>query len=403
MKHSYQIGFLLFLCSFVVSCNGQTNQNSHSGKTVGGAFENSEFTYYGIPKSISAVDTSPAWNHGGQKILLTGVVYQRDGKTPAPDVLLYYYQTNTEGRYLHKPEESRSMTPNNLGQTHGYIRGWVKTDADGKYSIYTTRPGAYPAADEPAHIHLTVKEPNDINEYYIDDYVFDDDPLLTTARRKRLENRCGSGVLRFVQQGELQVGERNIILGLNIPDYPVKHETGYQSGIQVGEDIFSFIPYHAWGPDKGTRTCPVCKYGWYHGILYFVGDNPDWNEIRQWLIFLENESSKRGKYLKVYFIYGNEKDYSKSRREEELSEIGRELKIKHVALTYVPSFTDSESEVDLNKINPQAENTFFLFKRSRLIEKFVNLKPGDQNFERITAQLDASKNEYFDAEKPKQN
>lgn len=86
-----------------------------------------------------------------------------------------------------------------------------------------------------------------------------------------------------------------------------------------------------------------------------------------------------------------------------MSEIGKELRIKHVALTYVPSFTDSESEVDLNKINPQAEKTFFLFKRSRLIEKFVNLKPGEQNFERITAQLDASKNEYFDAEKPKQN
>lgn len=222
MNHLYQIGLIFAFCSFAASCNGQTKQNSPVNKTVGGAFENSEFTYYGIPKNVSAADTSPAWNHGGQKILLTGVVYQPDGKTPAPDVLLYYYQTNTEGRYLHKPEESRSMPPNNLGQTHGYIRGWVKTSPDGRYFIYTTRPGSYPSADEPAHIHLTVKEPNDINEYYIDDFVFDDDKLLTTERRKRMENRCGSGVLGLVQNGDIQAGERDIILGLNIPHYPLQ-------------------------------------------------------------------------------------------------------------------------------------------------------------------------------------
>jgi protocatechuate 3,4-dioxygenase beta subunit len=44
--------------------------------------------------------------------------------------------------------------------------------------------------------------------------------LLTAAKRKALENRGGSGVLRLVKQGELWIGERDIILGLNIPGYP---------------------------------------------------------------------------------------------------------------------------------------------------------------------------------------
>ncbi len=35
-----------------------------------------------------------------------------------------------------------------------------------------------------------------------------------------MENRGGSGVLKIVQGANLQIGERNIILGLNIPDYP---------------------------------------------------------------------------------------------------------------------------------------------------------------------------------------
>lgn len=223
MAHLHQLSLLLLLCSCLVNCNGQKTPESHVNNTsdiVGGAFENREFTYYGIPRPISPTDTSSGWNQQGQKILLTGTVYQKDGKTLAPDVLLYYYHTNTEGNYVHKPEEPRSMQPNNLGQTHGYIRGWVKTDSTGKYAIYTVRPGSYPTWDEPEHVHVTVKEPNDINEYYIDDFVFDDDELLTPAKRNKLENRCGNGVVRLVQKGNLFVGERNIILGLNIPNYP---------------------------------------------------------------------------------------------------------------------------------------------------------------------------------------
>lgn len=410
MKQLYQFAFLLFLCNFLTSCNGQTeehNQTQQSNKNdrtqpVGGAFENSEFTYYGIPKLISSADTSLGWKQKGQKILLTGIVYQQDGKTPAPNVLIYYYHTNTEGKYLHKPEAKRSMTPNELGQTHGYIRGWVKTDSAGHYFIYTVRPGTYPTNDEPAHIHVTIKEHNDIKEYYADDFVFDDDKLLTSAKRKKMENRCGSGVLRMVQKGDLLIGERNLILGLNIPDYPDKMVSEMHSGKNIGEDVFSFIPFHTWGPDKGTRTCPVCKYGWYHGVLYFVGNNPNWIEIKQWLTFLEAESKRREKYLKVYFVYGNETAYNKSSRKKELESIGNELKLEKVALTFVPSFSDAESEIDLNKINQTTENTFIIYKRSRVIDKFINLKPTKDNMNLITERLDKTINEYFDLPKPKQ-
>lgn len=383
-------GILAFLLIYPASCNGQSNrQNNESSPDI-------------MQKNISSRDTSPGWIQKGQKILLTGIVTQQDGMTPAPDVVIYYYHTNTEGKYLHKPEEKQSMPPNELGQTHGYIRGWVKTDSSGKYSIYTVRPGTYPTRDEPAHIHLTIKEPNTIKEYYIDDFVFDDDKLLTTAKRKKMENRGGSGVLRLVQKDELQIGERNIILGLNIPDYPGKKTREINSGKNIGEDIISFIPFHAWGPDKGTRTCPICKYGWYHGILYFVGNNPDWNEIRQWLVFLEKECIKREKFLKAYFIYGNETGYNKSERERLLEKIGKELQLKKIALTYVPSFSDSESEVDANKINQETENTLLIYKRSNVIGKYINLKPEKENFKLISSILDQSINEYFNLSKPKQ-
>ncbi len=398
MRHLLQIGLLSTLCTLATGCSSQVHEGpgSSESRPVGGTFENSEFTYYGIPKTISAIDTSAGWKLNGKKILLTGVVYKPDGKTPAPDVLLYYYQTDTDGKYLHKPDESRSMPPNELGQTHGHIRGWVKTDKEGKYFIYTVRPAPYPSNDEPAHVHVTVKEPNDINEYYIDDFVFDDDRILNLTRRKKMDNRGGSGVLRLVKKDDLHVGERNIILGLNIPDYPAEVTSEVRSGRDVGEDVFSFGPYHAWGPDKGTRACPICKYGWYHGVLYFVGNNPDWDDIKSWLTFLEGESRRREKYLKVYFVYGNENGYNKAARESELAKLGKELQLQKVALTFVPSLSDSESEVDLNEVNPNVENTFLVYKRSVIVEKFINFTANDENFRLLSARLDETVNEYFD-------
>lgn len=401
------LGLLFFTGITLTGCVGQGGEDANNGRAskdptspVGGPFENSEFTYYGIPRIISPTDTSPGWKQNGQKILLTGTILQPDGRTPAPGVLLYYYHTNVEGRYRTDPHEARNMPPNELGQTHGCIRGWVRSDSSGTYRIYTVRPGTYPTRDEPAHIHATIKEPNDVNEYYIDDLVFDDDPILTSQRRRKMENRGGSGVLRLVQQGDLLVGERDIYLGRNIPGHPAHVAEPARSGPDIGEDVHSFTPYHAWGPDMGTKTCPVCKYGWYHGILYFVGNRPDRTAIAAWLRFLEDESRKRDKYLKAYFIYGNEQDYDRTSRSNELEQLGRSLALERVALTFVPSLTDTASEVHLNHIDPNAVNTLILYKRSKVIANFIDLEPTKTSFAMVRQALDASINEYYDLPKP---
>ena len=391
---------LLLACLNFSSCNSQNTKKET--ETLSEDFDKSMPFYYKMPKNLSATDTSPAFQEKGQKILLTGTVYQVDGKTPASNVILYYYQTNTNGIYATKDSEERNMPKNKLGQTHGYIRGWLKTDEQGKYSIYTIKPGTYPSRDEPAHVHISVSEKNMEEPYYIDDIVFDNDPLLTSQRRKKMENRGGSGVIRFVQKDNFSIGERNIILGLNIPNYTIKNIKSITSGKNIGEDIISFTPFHAYGPDKGAKTCPICKYGWYHGILYFVGNNPNWNDIKDWLSFLEAESQKREEYLKVYFVYGNESNYNEDNRMQDLEKLGTELGLNKVALTFVPSFNDKSSEVYLNKIDPNTKNTFLIYKRSRVIDKYVDLKPNQQNFNKIINRLDESANEYFKLSRPKQ-
>ncbi len=49
------------------------------------------------------------------------------------------------------------------------------------------KPAAYPGRTDPAHIHITIKEP-DKSEYYIDDFLFDDDPLLIEHERVAFVN-----------------------------------------------------------------------------------------------------------------------------------------------------------------------------------------------------------------------
>ena len=89
--------------------------------------------------------TSARWHQSGQKILLTGTVFEPDGKTPAANSLIYYYYTDTDGKYKHREDVKRSLPLNGMGHTDGYLRGWVKPDRNGRYSIYTVRPGSYPA------------------------------------------------------------------------------------------------------------------------------------------------------------------------------------------------------------------------------------------------------------------
>jgi protocatechuate 3,4-dioxygenase beta subunit len=95
----------------------------------------------------------------------------------------------------------------------------MKTDKNGFYRFYTLVPASYPNSNNPKHIHPVVKEPGR-NEYWIDEFVFDDDPLLTEKERTRPMPVGGNGVLKpYMKDGMLRA-TRNIILGLHVAGYP---------------------------------------------------------------------------------------------------------------------------------------------------------------------------------------
>jgi protocatechuate 3,4-dioxygenase beta subunit len=182
-------------------------------KIVGGGCDGCEAIFEGMPKSFSWETTIADAKEPGEPLEISGTIYQVDGKTPAAGVILYVYHTDAKGYYSPAPGAT------GLAKRHGHLRGWVKTSENGRYRFRTIKPAAYPGRKDPAHIHPIVKEP-DKNEYYIDEFRFDDDPLLTREERAREEKRGGSGVIKLTKnQNGVWAGQRDIILGLNVPNY----------------------------------------------------------------------------------------------------------------------------------------------------------------------------------------
>jgi protocatechuate 3,4-dioxygenase, beta subunit len=225
MKSLYILSIALVI-SFC-SCSQNNSQPKVSNKPysneikVGGRCEGCEAVYespvsFGL---LNEVDTLPDFNEPGPKIEISGTIYHRDGKTAAKDVVLYIYHTDQKGLYSKKGNDP-SIRQGGFANQHGYIRGWVKTDASGFYKFFTLVPASYPNSNNPKHIHPTIKEPGK-SAYWIDEFVFADDPLLPEEERTRARPVGGNGVLKTEMKDGILKATRNIILGLNVADYPV--------------------------------------------------------------------------------------------------------------------------------------------------------------------------------------
>ena len=132
--------------------------------------------------------TPPSWSiritddrEPGEPMIVSGTIYSPDGRTPLEGITLYVYQTDATGRYSTSGGDNRNTR----------IHGQMKTNNQGRYEFRTIRPASYPGTKNPAHIHAYVSGPG-YPEYWIDEYHFDDDPLVTNEMRQRASNLTGT-------------------------------------------------------------------------------------------------------------------------------------------------------------------------------------------------------------------
>ncbi len=141
------------------------------------------------PERLSWKTVIPDEGEPGEPLVITGKVFQPDGKTPAEGMVLWVYHTDRTGYYNDKDDAS-----------HPRLKGWMKIGADGKYELQTIRPGAYPHRTTPAHIHAHAYGPG-YSERPIDDYWFKDDPRINQKELKNAADNGGHPVIVDLKRG----------------------------------------------------------------------------------------------------------------------------------------------------------------------------------------------------------
>ncbi len=188
----------LFLCWYLTAF-AQQNQNASED------FAERSPVYDYTEDILSNTDTIPGFDSKEQKIKITGTIFLNDGVTPAKDVILYIEQPDENGDFDLRYENEKRYVHN---------RGWIKTDEDGKYTFYTYVPGNDRRYNQLQQLFPIVKAPNE-DEVEITTFLFEEDPLLTKACRKRIAKRSNdSRILKPKKVDNLLVAQRDIVLGL---------------------------------------------------------------------------------------------------------------------------------------------------------------------------------------------
>lgn len=145
----------------------------------------------------------------GERMVLRGRVFESDGETPAPGVLMYVYHTDARGIYRTDDEGLRGN-----GLRHGPLRGWLRTDETGRYEISTIRPGVYPSRIEAAHVHVTLT-PEGGEEDWVESFFFEGDELLGEGviRASERDGRFGAVVSLEPDADGVLMGERDLRIG----------------------------------------------------------------------------------------------------------------------------------------------------------------------------------------------
>lgn len=183
-----------------------------------------------------------------------------------------------------------------------------------------------------------------------------------------------------------------IVIGLALPILALtafrSGTTTDKSGPAVGGEVYAFEPTHVTGPDKGTDTCPVCKYGKEPAAQVWVnGDDPA--NVAKITKTLEGAIAKNGlKKFRAFVVVMPGKDETPSTLKARLASFATENGLSDVALTFV--YGDSKEAIEEYKINtdPSIKNTVLVYANRAVVANYVNLTGDDAGLSKLKASID---------------
>jgi protocatechuate 3,4-dioxygenase beta subunit len=140
------------------------------------------------PATIDTLARIAPPHEPGTPLVIHGRVYAEDGRTPVPDVVVFAYHTDRDGLYDNPGSPPHSWR----------LRGWSRTDGEGRFEFRTTRPGPYPASRVAAHVHFAVFTASD--RYHAGELRFEDDMFVTDRERRASRQQGRFGEVRPVRR-----------------------------------------------------------------------------------------------------------------------------------------------------------------------------------------------------------
>jgi protocatechuate 3,4-dioxygenase beta subunit len=152
-------------------------------------------------------------------------------------------------------------------------------------------------------------------------------------------------------------------------------QNAQRSGPQKGQSVSAFEPYHATGPDKGTHTCPVCKYGMLPMVQVWVQGAPTEADAKLLKALDAEAASHVGQKLHAFAIFLRPESAEKSEGAK-LATFASKNGLTHLSLLVADPKDEFVKPYHLSP-NAAVHTTVLVSKRREVIENLVNPKADD--------------------------
>ncbi len=168
----------------------------------------------------------------------------------------------------------------------------------------------------------------------------------------------------------------------------IANPAGLKSGVEKGASLPAYNPTHVTGPDKGTATCPVCKYPRNPAVQAWINTDNEKN-VEALIGALEKASAKYAdQNFKAFVVFMNSTREGADAIKARLAKIGEKHNLQHVALTFLPGPDHQAVKGYGVNTDPKVRNTIFVYRNRTVDAKMVNFEANEKG---IAALHDAIK------------